>query len=126
MQPVETMMAVLAWFQVKHYLADYLLQPAWILKGKGDFRSIGGHIHASAHALGSLPAYTIAGLGAGEAALLMIAEYIVHYTIDFTKAQLSLRSRNGPDTRAYWALHGGDQFFHQLTYLGLFAGILLA
>ncbi|TIP82816.1 MAG: DUF3307 domain-containing protein, partial [Mesorhizobium sp.] len=37
----------------------------------------------------------------------------------YTKAGLSGRSHAGPDTRTYWALHGADQFLHQLTYVGL-------
>jgi hypothetical protein len=39
--------------------------------------------------------------------------------IDFTKVGFSSRNHAGPDTVAYWALHGADQLMHQLTYAGL-------
>lgn len=48
-----TMVAMLAYLQLKHFVVDYVLQPAWILRGKGNFRMIGGYVHAGGHALGS-------------------------------------------------------------------------
>jgi len=126
MQMLFLTIAMLLCFQLKHFVADYLLQPGWVLQGKGDLRRIGGYAHAGAHALGSVPAFLAAGLGPIEIALLAVAEFAVHYLTDYTKAGLSGRSRSGPDTRAYWALHGADQFVHQLTYAGLiFAALVL-
>ena len=106
-------------FQVKHFVADYLLQPGWVIKGKGDFRRPGGYVHAGVHALGSLPAFLIAGLGVMEIAAFTAAEFVIHFAIDHTKAWLSRDSKSGPNTRAYWAMHGADQLMHQLTYAGL-------
>ena len=53
-------------FQVKHFVADYLLQPGWMLRGKGDMSGVGGYVHAGVHALGSLPAFLLAGLGSAR------------------------------------------------------------
>jgi hypothetical protein len=106
-------------FQVKHFVADYLLQPGWLLRGKGDMRRAGGYVHAAIHAAGSLPALMIAGLGAAQLAALAIAEFAVHYAIDFSKASLSSRSLAGPETQSYWTLHGADQLMHQMTYAAL-------
>ena len=33
--------------ELKHYVADYFLQPGWMLAGKGDFRQPGGYAHAA-------------------------------------------------------------------------------
>jgi hypothetical protein len=110
---------MLIWLQVKHFVADYLLQPKWVLGGKGSMTKVGGYVHAGIHAVGSIPAYLIGGLGAGSIATLVVVEFIVHYVIDFIKADLSKRSHFGPDAAVYWALHGFDQFMHQLTYIGL-------
>ena len=33
--------ALLIGLEIKHYVADYFLQPGWILGGKGDFRKPG-------------------------------------------------------------------------------------
>jgi len=124
MQTATTIIAMLLCFQVKHFVADYLLQPGWMLQGKGDMRLAGGYVHAGLHALGSLPALLVAGLGGQQVAILAAAEFAIHYGIDFTKAGLSRRSHVGPDSRAYWALHGADQLMHQLTYVGLVVGTL--
>ncbi|TIR42584.1 MAG: DUF3307 domain-containing protein [Mesorhizobium sp.] len=119
MQMITLTLAMLLCFQLKHFVADYLLQPSWMLRGKGDLRRVGGYVHAGLHAFGSLPAFLIAGLEPTAIVLLSAAEFTVHYATDYTKAGLSARSHAGPNTRAYWALHGADQFLHQLTYVGL-------
>ncbi len=108
--------AMLACMQLKHFLADYVLQPAWIIYGKGDFRMLGGYVHAAVHAFGTIPALMIAGTGSVRIIILVLAEFVVHYLIDYTKAVLSRRSRADATTRAFWAMHGADQLMHQLTY----------
>jgi hypothetical protein len=124
--PTDTLIAVLVCFQVKHFVADYLLQTSWILRGKGDMHSPGGYAHAGLHAIGSLPVLAIAGLGLIPIIVLAAAEFVVHYVIDFGKAKLSAQTHCGPTTRLYWAMHGGDQMLHQLTYVAmLYAAIRL-
>ena len=115
----ETLIAVLVGFQLKHYIADYTLQPAWILHGKGNMRAAGGYAHAGLHAIGTLAVLALAGLSFAPIIALAAAEFVLHYVIDYGKAKLSARIRCGPTTQLYWTLHGGDQFLHQLTYVGL-------
>lgn len=104
-------------------LRGRLFAPARLdLRGKGDVRRIGGYIHAGLHALGSLPAFFIAGLEPLAIVSFALAEFVVHYTIDHTKAGISRRSPAAPSSSAYWALHGADQLLHQLTYVGLVIG----
>ena len=119
MHLVTVALAMLLCFQLKHFVADYLLQPGWVLRGKGDVRQIGGYAHAGVHALGSLPAYLFAGLGAVEILAFVVVEFAIHYVIDYVKVAISRRKPAGPNTRFYWALHGADQLVHQLTYTGL-------
>jgi hypothetical protein len=121
MLTVTVALEMLVWLQLKHFVADYLLQPKWVLGGKGDMMRPGGYVHAGIHAVGSVPAYLIGGLGLSAIAILVVAEFIIHYALDFAKAGLSSRSHTGPDAAMYWAMHGFDQFMHQLTYLGLVA-----
>jgi hypothetical protein len=119
MEMIAPAIAMLLWLQLKHYVADYLLQPGWMFRAKGDLTKPGGYIHAGVHAAGSLPAFIFAGLAPATVATFAAAEFVVHYAIDYGKAQLSRKSPNGPDTHAFWALHGADQLLHQLTYLAL-------
>jgi hypothetical protein len=119
MQMVTVTLAMLLCFQLKHFAADYLLQPGWMLRDKGELRRIGGYAHAGVHAIGSLPAFLIAGLGLATIVTLAAAEFIVHYATDYTKAKLTPHGCSDPCTWAFWALHGADQFIHQLTYVVL-------
>ncbi|WP_034856210.1 DUF3307 domain-containing protein [Sinorhizobium sojae] len=124
MEMAITTVAMLACLQLKHFFADYVLQPAWILRGKGDFRMIGGYIHAGGHALGTVPALMLANIGSTRIAILVLAEFVLHYLIDHGKALLSRHCRADATTRAYWAMHGADQLMHQLTYAALILAAL--
>jgi hypothetical protein len=107
---------LLIWLQMKHFVADYLLQPGWIIDGKGDFRKPGGYVHAGLHVIGSLPALYFVGLDAITVASLTSAEFAVHYLIDHAKAVHARHHPHPTNTRAFWALHGADQLMHHLTY----------
>lgn len=119
-----TTVAMLACMQFKHFVVDYVLQPAWVLRGKGDFRMIGGYVHAGGHALGTVPALMLAVGGVQRIAILVLAEFVVHYLIDYAKALVSRHCRADVTTRAYWAMHGADQLMHQLTYAALILAAL--
>lgn len=108
--------AMLVCLQVKHFIADFLMQPKWILMGKNDLRRCGGYAHAGVHAILSVPALLVAGLAVVQVLAFVVAEFVVHYVIDFWKSSMSLRSKAGPNNYAYWALFGVDQLLHQLTY----------
>ncbi|MQW57515.1 DUF3307 domain-containing protein [Sinorhizobium meliloti] len=125
MEMAITTVAMLACLQLKHYVVDYVLQPPWILRGKGNFRMIGGYVHAGGHALGTAPGLMLAGVGLMRVTLLVLAEFLAHYLIDYGKALLSQHSRADATTRAYWAVHGADQLLHQLTYAALIFAALL-
>ena len=113
------LIGLLAWLQVKHFVADYLLQPGWILEAKGDFRRAGGYAHAAIHVAGTIPGLLLFGLGGTTVAVLALSEFVIHFLIDHLKA---IYSRNHPatvTTRAYWATHGFDQLLHHLTYTAI-------
>jgi len=125
MNSATLIVSLLVWLQFKHFVADYLLQPPWILRGKGDFRKPGGYVHAGLHACGSLPALYFAGLDATLIVSLAVAEFVIHYLIDHTKAVHARRHPHAPSTRAFWAMHGADQLMHHLTYSGMLLVALL-
>jgi hypothetical protein len=116
---------MLVWLQVKHFIADYLLQPPWILRGKGDLGEPGGYVHAGIHVCGSLPVLIAGGLSAGWISALMAAEFVIHYLADHIKAVHSHTHPHPTNTLAFWALHGADQLMHHLTYSAMLLIILL-
>lgn len=114
-----SLISLLAWLQAKHFAADYLLQPGWVLRGKGDLHHPGGYAHAAIHAAGTIPGLLLFGLDAKTVTLLAVAEFLIHYLIDHVKAVHSHLYPVAMTTRAYWASHGADQLLHHLTYTGI-------
>ncbi|APO75871.1 hypothetical protein AM571_CH03070 [Rhizobium etli 8C-3] len=115
--------SLLIWLQVKHFVADYLLQPPWMLEGKGHIRNPGGYVHAAIHAVGSFPALVFFGLDMGIIFGLGASEFAIHYAIDHAKAIHSRQHSGDIMTRAFWAAHGADQLLHHLTYAGILAAV---
>jgi hypothetical protein len=112
--------------ELKHYIADYFLQPGWMLSGKGDFRQIGGYAHAGAHAVLTGLVLLLAGVPAGWLVALVVGEFAVHYLLDYGKIVYSRGVHVDSQPRRFWSLHGLDQIFHQMTYAAIIYGALLA
>lgn len=102
--------------ELKHYVADYFLQPGWMLAGKGDFRKVGGYAHAGAHALLTGLVLLLAGVPLGWLVAIILAEFVIHYGLDYAKIAYSRGVHVDAQPRRFWSLHGLDQIFHQLTY----------
>lgn len=105
--------------ELKHLVADYFLQPGWMLAGKGDFRKPGGYAHAGLHAALTGVVLLLADVPVQTLALLVIAEFVVHYVLDYSKISYSRGVHADTNPPRFWALHGVDQFAHQLTYAAI-------
>ena len=101
--------ALLIGLEIKHYVADYFLQPGWMLGGKGDFRKPGGYAHAGIHAALSFLVLLVCGAPLWLAAALFVAEFVVHYGLDYAKIHYSMGVHVDKQPRKFWALHGIDQ-----------------
>jgi len=112
--------------ELKHFIADYFLQPGWMLSGKGDFRQIGGYAHAGAHAVLTGVVLLIAQVPPGWIAAIMAAEFVVHYLLDYAKIAYSRGVHVDTQPRQFWSLHGLDQIFHQITYAAILYAALVA
>lgn len=111
----------LALFETKHFVCDFVLQSRYQWSNKGIYGHPGGLIHAGLHAFGSLPALLILGASASLTAVILIAEFLVHYHIDWLKEQINKRFMLSRDKNLFWAIFGADQFLHQMTYLVILA-----
>lgn len=105
--------------EIKHYVADYLLQPGWILAGKGDILKPGGYAHAGIHAALTAVILLVAGTAPGLVAMVFAAEFVIHYALDFGKIHYSRGIHVDRNPSRFWALHGLDQLAHQLTYVAI-------
>lgn len=112
--------------QVKHFVADYLLQPGWILAGKGDITKLGGYAHAATHAVLSAVLLLAFQTPLAVVAMIFAVEFVVHYVLDYAKIMYSHGVHVDRHPARFWALHGVDQLAHQLTYAGMIYWVLAA
>lgn len=99
---------------VKHVLADFVLQNAWMAMGKD--QKTGWALPLLVHCLihGVL---TTAIMAVAEPTLwfLGLVDFAIHITIDRCKGWLVAHFGVTPDTRWFWWLIGIDQSLHHLT-----------
>ncbi len=109
----------LAVLQVKHFLADFMLQSTYQFRTKGIYGHPGGFIHSGLHIAGTTPALLLYSLRPAGIAAILIAEFAVHYHTDWLKAKIDRTYHWGYSDQRYWMLFGADQLVHQLTYLAI-------
>lgn len=112
--------------ELKHYIADYFLQPGWMLGGKGDFRQSGGYAHAGVHAGLTALVLLLAGTPLPWLAGIVAGEFVVHYLLDYSKIHYSRGVHVDTQPRRFWSLHGLDQITHQLTYAVIIYAVLVS
>jgi hypothetical protein len=116
---VTTIFIVLALLQIKHQIIDWMWQPPYEFMNKGTYGHFGGIRHAGKNAIGTGFVFWIVGVDPVTALLLALADFIIHYHIDFSKMNLNRIWKLTPEKPYFWWLTGFDQTLHQLTYLGL-------
>ena len=129
MQSAQTawlVLAALTLFQVKHFACDFALQTERQIKAKGNYGQRAGMEHAGLHAVASLPALLVLTRSLEALVVVMLCEFLVHYHVDWSKAQID-KTRGFSDTStAYWVVFGLDQLVHQMTYLVVVLIFLIA
>ena len=115
--PQMLFLAVIAVLQIKHLIFDFFLQSGYQVQNKGTYAHPGGLVHSAGHFVGSLPAALLAGTAALPALAILIGEFVVHYHIDWAKAQITIRKGWTPRDNKFWYGIGLDQALHHATYL---------
>lgn len=137
-----SLMVLAALLFVKHLIADGPLQTRYQVINKGKFMHPGGLIHAGVHvaltgvclalwaALFGVRSEDLSG-GYAIFAVVLIAEYIVHYCVDWSKCRLDSRFRwssvAAGSQGEYLCIHDvkffyaflADQTMHSLTYVAI-------
>ena len=125
MSLIDVLLALLM-FQLKHYLADFHWQSIWMVQTKGSYGHPGGLIHAGLHGLLSLPVLMlVAPFAPALFMAILIFEMVLHYHIDWIKAQVVSRRGIDESDSAYWHYLGLDQAAHQLTYVAMLAALII-
>ncbi len=118
------LLVVFTILQVKHFVCDYPLQTHYQLKNKGRYGHPGGIIHSSIQALGTMVAFIAVTPTLALGAAIVVGEFLVHYHIDWAKANFIRRAGYTADESPFWWAIGADQLAHHLTYVAI-AGILV-
>jgi hypothetical protein len=115
----EHVFLLLIGLNIKHFIADYLLQFPWMIAGKGSFRMAGGYVHATIHVTGTAFVLWLLAIPSQCIAWLVLAEFVLHYLLDFAKIHYSKEISSTERPNTFWALNGLDQLLHQLTYVAI-------
>lgn len=90
-----------------------------MLSGRGNYWHMGRAQHAGVHVIGSILVLAPFGMPLMLIALLVAAEWIVHFNIDWGKANYSEKRGHTPADAGFWQAAGADQALHQLTYIAM-------
>jgi hypothetical protein len=104
-------------YQVKHLIADFVLQNVWMLQkaSPGWNFILPLSIHCGVHALATL---AIALYIHPAAWWLALVDFAVHFAMDRIKAGPRYLGRfNDMRSKAYWMSFGLDQMVHHLTHM---------
>jgi hypothetical protein len=116
---VATVLVLLCFLQIKHMFADYFLQTPKMLAGRGTYFHMGRAQHAGLHAVFSALVLSVMGASPVFVVILVLAEWVIHFHIDWGKARWSEIQGHTPTQAGYWRAAGLDQALHHLTYLGM-------
>ncbi|MGE0528748.1 MAG: DUF3307 domain-containing protein [Bdellovibrionales bacterium] len=113
----ELLLGLLIFFQIKHFIADFVLQNVWMLqKARPGWDFVPPlAIHSGVHGLMTLgaavyvnPAYWWLG----------VLDFAIHFTMDRIKAGPRYLGRySDPSSKSFWVCFGFDQMIHQFTHL---------
>lgn len=111
-----TIFWVLAGLQVKHFIADYMLQWPSMIKDKCHLDRPGGYVHSGIHVIGTLAVLLLAAVPFSLVWKILLGEFIIHFVTDYAKAVYGTTRRSDMSSGSFWMVHGLDQLIHHLTY----------
>jgi Protein of unknown function (DUF3307) len=110
----------LAYLAAKHAIADFFLQSKYMYANKGIYGHPGGLLHVLIHAGFSAPLLLILPPPTAlYGALVLAAEFVVHYHCDWAKEKIVKGNGWSFDNYNYWRAMGIDQLVHGLTYIAM-------
>jgi hypothetical protein len=116
---VSSVLLLFCLLQIKHMFADFFLQTPRMLSGRGLYLHMGRAQHAAVHMVLSIPVFAVFGTAPEFIALLVLAEWVVHFNLDWCKARYSEVKELQPNQGKFWRAMGVDQAMHHLTYVAM-------
>lgn len=120
-------LAAVAVLMLKHTIADFYLQTPYQYLNKGTYGHPGGFMHSAIHVALTPLVYLVLVPGSLLIALaIALAEFAVHYHVDWLKEQITHRNGWTAQDRGFWYALGTDQLVHGLTYLAIVGVLVVA
>ena len=116
---VSTVLLLFCLLQIKHMFADFFLQTPRMLTGRGQYWHMGRAQHAAIHAILTVPVFLVVGVSPMFILMLIAAEWVVHFNIDWCKGRYCELNDLTPYKATFWRATGVDQAMHQLTYVAM-------
>lgn len=105
---------------VKHAVADFFLQRAFMFKDKHVYGGLGGISHACIHGFLTFVAVVICLPQHWFLAVIVgKIDAVIHYHIDYAKSNWNVKTQANPSETRYWVAFGLDQLLHHLTYVAI-------
>ena len=118
---IETVLVMLLLLQLKHLFEDFFWKTKWMVMNKGRYGHPGGLVHAGMHAGASAVVLAIMPVGWGLLIALCVAEFLVHYHIDWAKEFAVRRAGASAADKRFWDISGTDQALQLATYVAMVA-----
>ena len=116
--PVGLLIGWMLLLTVKHVIADFLLQNAWMAQGKDQKKgwALPLLVHCLIHLAVALGMILVV---APRFWFVAFIDFAIHITVDRAKGLVSSRFRMTPELPWFWTLIGVDQALHHLTGFAL-------
>lgn len=112
-----TSMTIMTLLLLKHYLADYVFNPAYEPTEKHIYGSTGSLAHLGMHMLWCFT-LLLGFLPIGTVAIVTLFDGFIHYHEDYIKTKY-LHKRKGLSDKLRRCITGMDQLVHMLTYVAI-------
>lgn len=121
---VQAVLLVFFILQVKHFVADFVLQTDRMVVEKGIYGARYGIYHSLIQSVGTFLAFCwihpLLGI------LTAFVDFLAHYHIDWAKININKKWSYTPANKEFWFWLGLDQLAHQLTYVLLVGWVFFA
>jgi hypothetical protein len=115
MTEIQAVVLVMFLLQIKHFVADFMLQTDRMVVEKGTYGARYGVYHSLIQAAGTFLA--LAWIHPGIGLIAGVFDFMVHYHVDWAKMNINKKFGYTPADHKFWFWLGLDQLAHQLTYV---------
>ena len=124
MSAMQAALFVFIVLQIKHFVADFVLQTEQMVKEKGTYGAKYGILHSLVQSVGTFLAF--AWMHPVLGILTAFVDFLAHYHIDWLKMNINRWRGLTIQDYEFWVWLGADQLAHQLTYIALVGWIFFA